>query len=62
MIKAAAWRLARLLRVRPADLVVEKDLAVRYQTAFPKPIRGDKHGQAARLIAKMMRLRKAAEA
>ena len=62
MIKAAAWRLARLLRVRPAELVAENDLAARYQLAFPKPVRGDGHGQAARLIAKIMRLRKTIEA
>ena len=60
MLKAAAWRLSRLLRAKPSTIVTAntqllEDMLVK---AFPRVgHRGSGRGPAARLVAKVLRLR-----
>ena len=64
MLKAVAWRLARLVHAKPSTLVAAAEPALHdlLERAFPPP--GPKaprisgRGDAARLAAKLLRLRK----
>jgi hypothetical protein len=64
MIKAVAWRLARLLHAKPSSLVTapEAKLLELLDRAFPPPApktpRIHGRGNAARLKMKLLRLRK----
>jgi hypothetical protein len=60
MLKAAAWRLARIVHSAPAalltmELAAMKDLI--QQKCPPKKTRGSQRGDALRLAAKLERLR-----
>ena len=59
MLKAAAWRLAQLLRSRPAIVLSMEDAALREQIAVRYGMRG--HGaerdRARQLLKKIVRLR-----
>ena len=56
MVKAAAWRLAHLLHMRPGDLLATEDLHSLLDKAVPGQAAGDA-GEAARLASKIQRLR-----
>ena len=64
MLKAAAWRLARLVHAKPATLMVAEEVKLQelLERAFPPP--GPKapriagRGNAERLAAKLLRLQK----
>ena len=56
MIKAAAWRLARILHVRPADAMKTLAVQPKLDVAFPDRIINERRGEAARLAAKIWRL------
>ena len=56
MAKAAAWRLAKLLHVRPADILASPDLQGLVIRAFPHTGPCSGRGPAARLAAKVTRL------
>jgi hypothetical protein len=64
MIKAVAWRLSRLLHAKPATLMTAAETALQelLERAFPPPTpkapRIAGRGDAARLAAKLLRLRK----
>lgn len=60
LAKAAAWRLAKLLHVRPAEVLSTKDLQPMLQRALPRLAQNGSVGQAARLAAKVLRLRRIA--
>src|SRR5690349_15927523 len=47
MVKAAAWRLAQLLHVRPADVLVALKTQPRLDLAFPNRSAGDRISDAA---------------
>jgi len=58
MAKAAAWRLANLIHMRPSDLPNNADLPAVLENARAHPSEGTSPGEAARLAAKLLRLRK----
>lgn len=64
MLKAVAWRLARLVHAKPSSLIAasEEKLEELMDRAFPPPApktpRISGRGEAARLAIKLMRLRK----
>ncbi|HZL35169.1 MAG TPA: hypothetical protein VFC78_07660 [Tepidisphaeraceae bacterium] len=62
MAKAAAWRLGRLLHVRPAEVLASRDLQPMIESALPRLVKDGGRGQAARLAAKISRLRERAPA
>jgi hypothetical protein len=58
MAKATAWRLATLIHMRPSDLLNNADLPAVLEKARAHPSEGANPGEAARLAAKLLRLRK----
>ena len=56
MLKAAAWRLARILHLRPADALKGLSQEPKIDAAFPDRIITERRGEAARLAAKIWRL------
>jgi hypothetical protein len=66
MLKGVAWRLSRLVHAKPAALIAaaEPTLHDLLERAFPPPgpkaPRVSGRGEAARLAAKLLRLRKPA--
>lgn len=58
MTKAAAWRLALLLHVRPAEVLANADLRPMIEKALPRLTQEGNRGPAVRLAAKLSRLRR----
>jgi len=58
MIKASAWRLARLVQVRATEVVAKLALEPSLERAFPDRVRPESRSEAAHLAAKISRLLK----
>ncbi len=57
MVKAAAWRLARILHVRPAEILTTLATQPKLELAFPGKNAGERAGEAYRLAIKIWRLK-----
>ena len=57
MIKAAAWRLAHLLRVRPSVVLAAADLKSLIEQGITQQTKSGEAGEASRLAAKIARLK-----
>ena len=57
MLKAAAWRLAKIIHQRPADVLNALAGGKALEDAFPGRAPAERQGDAARLVAKIARLR-----
>ena len=56
MLKAASWRLAKIIHVRPADVMKTIAAQRKLDLAFPNVALVERRGEAARLAAKIWRL------
>ena len=56
MLKAASWRLAKIIHVRPAEVVKALSVQRRLDVAFPNVAIAERRGEAARLATKIWRL------
>ena len=56
MMKAAAWRLAKIIHVRPADAIKTLAAQPKLELAFPGRALAERRGEAARLAVKIWRL------
>jgi hypothetical protein len=62
MIKASAWRLARLVQARATDVVAKLAVEPSLERAFPDRVRPESRGEAKHLASKIARLLKATPA
>jgi len=58
MLKASAWRLARLVQVRATDVLAKLAVEPVLERAFPDRVRPESRSEAAHLAAKITRLLK----
>jgi len=56
MIKAASWRLAKLIHARPADVLKTLSVQPKLEVAFPDRNLDEHWGEACRLAVKIWRL------
>jgi hypothetical protein len=59
MLKAAAWRLAKIIHVRPAEVLKALAMQPKLDAAFPNRASDERWGEAARLAVKVWRLQQA---
>lgn len=56
MVKATAWRLAKIIHVRPAEVLKALASQPKLELAFPGRTAAERRGEAARLAVKIWRL------
>ena len=56
MVKATAWRLAKIIHVRPAEVLKALATQPKLEVAFPGRTAAERRGEAARLAVKIWRL------